>query len=213
MKNLFFLFVFVLLTFQNAFSQEGAYVQAMSKALSGLSEAHSADELLASANTFDRIAMQKEGDLWSNYYAAFAKIRSSFTMSKLEERDALLDAELARITSLQASYPNNSELEVLRGYALMSKMVADPASRGQKYSPLVAQSYGKAMELDQSNPRAMAMMARWELGSSQFFGAKPTKSCGLAQKSLELFQSDLPEGFEPRWGREVAEEVLQACAE
>jgi len=213
MKTKLFLIAIALLSFNFIIAQGGAYEKAMGEALANLSNAESPDDLNSVSNDFDRIAMQAEGDLWSNYYAAFAKIRSSFSIQDVEQRDMLLDNVLERISKTQEKHPQSSELEVLRGYALMSKMVVDPASRGQQYSPMVAKSYGKAMSMDQTNPRALAMMARWELGTAQFFGAETTKPCGMAQKSLELFEQDEPKGFEPRWGREVADEVLAACAQ
>ena len=213
MKTKLFLIAVALLSLNHCFAQDGAYQKAMGEALVKLSKAESPDDLMSVSNAFDRIAMQKEGDLWSNYYAALAKIRSSFSIQDVAKRDALLDGVLKDLSAVQEHHPNNSELEVLRGYALMSKMVIDPASRGQQYSPMVAQSYGKAIAMDQENPRAMAMMARWELGTAQFFGSETTKPCGMAQQSLKLFEKDQPSGFEPGWGQDIAQEVLAACAQ
>jgi len=103
------------------------------------------------------------------------------------------------------------ELEVLRGFALTAKLVVDPATRGQQYGPMIARHYGKAMQMDPKNPRAVAMMARNDLGMAQFFGSDPAAACAMAQRSIALFDTETPAGFEPRWGKNVAMEVTATC--
>lgn len=194
-------------------AQNPQYMKAMGKALTEMGKAQSAEDIQKVANTFDRIAAQAPTEYLPNYYAALNMIHQSFRTRGTAERDIILDGALERVKTAQGVSPGNDELEVLYGYAMMAKMVADPQTRGQQYSPIIMQSFGKAMGMDPTNPRAMAMMARMELGTAQFFGSEPTKACGMAQQSLELFASEKPEGFEPSWGKEQAEEILQNCGE
>lgn len=192
-------------------AQNPTYQKAMGEALTTFAEAQTAADLAASANTFTRIAAAGEGEYLPDYYAALSLINQSFRIKDGAERDLLADNAMAHIEAAEKISPKNVELEVLRGYALTAKMVVDPSTRGQKYSPMIAQHYGKAMQMDPQNPRAAAMMARNELGVAQFFGSEPTKACALAIKSIDLFENETTEGFEPRWGKDLAMEVAAAC--
>ncbi len=192
-------------------AQSPAYQKAMGKALTEMGAAKSAEDLQKVANSFDRISVKADGDYLPKYYAALNLIHQSFYTSGAAEKDAIIEGALSRIKEAQELSPGNDELEVLNGYALMAKMVADPQTRGAQYSPMIMQSYGKAMAMDPSNPRAAALMARMQLGQAQFFGSEPTEACALAQKSIPLFDAEKAEGFNPTWGRNQAEEVLQNC--
>jgi hypothetical protein len=193
------------------FAQNGAYQQAMGAALGQLGEAKTTEEMHAAANTFERIAVQAEGEMLPHYYAALVLINSSFQMQNASEKDKVIDRAMEHVKKAKAIAPNNDEVEVLNGYSLMARLVVDPASRGQNYSSHVMQSFGKAMGMNPNNPRAAAMMARQELGTAQFFGSDPSRACGLAQKSIALFDQEKPQGFDPSWGRDLAEEVIASC--
>ncbi|NEN22687.1 hypothetical protein G3O08_04095 [Cryomorpha ignava] len=192
-------------------AQSPTYQKAMGQAMTAFAEAQTAADFTATANTFTRIAAAGDGEYLPDYYAALSLINQSFRVKDSAERDQLADKAMEHIDAAERISPKNVELEVLRGYALTAKMVVDPSTRGQKYSPMIAQHYGKAMQMDPQNPRAAAMMARNELGVAQFFGSEPTKACALAGRSLELFENETPDGFEPRWGKDVAMEVAAAC--
>jgi len=134
-------------------------------------------------------------------------------MQNATERDQVLDRATNHVEEANTISPNNDEVEVLHGYALMARLVVDPSTRGQKYTPLVMQKFGKAMAMNPDNPRAAALMARQQLGTAQFFGSDSSEACGLAKRSIALFDREQTEGFGPSWGRNVAEGVLGACKE
>lgn len=210
MKNQILVLVLFLSTLAlNA--QNASYQQAMGQAMGAFAEAQTAEDFDTSANTFARIAAVSEGEYLPNYYAALSLIIQSFYLKDGGKRDQLADRAMEHIEAAEAISPKNVELEVLQGYALTAKMVVDPATRGQKYSPLIAQHYGKAMKMDPQNPRAMALMARNDLGMTHFFGSDPSTACAMAEKSIALFDNESPDGFEPRWGKDVAMEMTAAC--
>lgn len=192
-------------------AQSPTYQKAMGQAMAAFAEAQTAADYTATANTFTRIAAAGDGEYLPDYYAALSLINQSFRVKDSAERDQLADNAMAHIEAAEKLSPKNVELEVLRGFALTAKMVVDPSTRGQKYSPMIAQHYDKAMQMDPQNPRAATMMARNELGVSQFFGSAPTNACALAVKSIDLFDQETPDGFEPRWGKDLAMEVAAAC--
>lgn len=210
MKNQILVLVLFLSTLA-LHAQDPAYQQAMGQAMGAFAEAQTAEDFNTSANTFARIATASEGEYLPDYYAALSLIIESFYLQDGGERDQLADKALLHIEAAEAISPKNVELEVLRGHALTAKMVVDPATRGQKYSPMIARHYGKAMQMDPQNPRAMALMARNDQGMAQFFGSDPAAACAMAEKSIALFDAETPNGFEPRWGKDVAMQVSGAC--
>lgn len=93
----------------------------------------------------------------------------------------------------------------------MAKMVVDPQSRGQKYSPMIMKSFGKARSINPGNPRAVIMMARMQYGSAQFFGTGVEEACALAQQGKDMLDKENAVGFEPQWGAHEADDVLKNC--
>jgi len=211
MKTVISLLILFLSINTNTFAQNSVYQQAMGEAMGQWGEAKSPEQMREVANSFERISNQATTEFHPHYYAAFVLINSSFAMQQATERDQIIDRAIDHVKKAAALSPGNDEVEVLRGYALMAKMVVDPMSRAQQYSPQIMQSFGKAMAMNPENPRAAAMMARQELGTAQYFGTEPVKACALAAQSLTLFEKEQVEGFNPGWGRDLAEEVSQAC--
>lgn len=210
MKTLISFACSILIT-AHCYGQSAAYQQAMGEALAQFGTAKSPEALLASANTFERISAQAKDQYLPDYYAALGLINRSFMLSTAQEKDQSLDRAMELVEKAEKVSPGNSELETLRGFIYMSKLTVDPASRGQQYSGLSYQSFGKAMAMDPKNPRAVALMARMELGTAQYFGSDTSKPCGMAEKALQLFNQEKASGFNPTWGKDLAEEVAAGC--
>jgi len=204
-------FFFALLFSTISVAQSPAYQRAMGEALGQMGAAESPDDLLAAANTFERISAQAPDQYLPNYYAALSLINRSFMLSTADEKDQSLNRALELVEKAEKIAPGNSELETLRGYAFMGKLTIDPASRGQQFSALTYQSFGKAIAMDSNNPRPAALMARMELGTAQYFGSDTSKPCGMAQKAIALYEAEKATGFDPSWGRDLADQVAEGC--
>jgi hypothetical protein len=194
-------------------AQDGAYEKAMAKAMEEMGAAQSPDQMLAAANTFERISQKASDEYLPLYYAALNMVNYSWTLQEAKQKDEILDRALALVEKANAVSPGNDEVEVMNGYALMAKMTVDPMNRGQAYSPRIMQSFGKAMSMDPTNPRAKIMMAQMELGTAQFMGTEPTNACNLAKEGAELLAEEEAKGFEPSWGMDSANYVLQNCSQ
>jgi hypothetical protein len=94
----------------------------------------------------------------------------------------------------------------------MIRITVDPASRGQQYSALGSQAFGKALSLDGENPRAMALMAQMEFGTAQFLGSSTSEACATNDAALQkfaTFRSSNP--LAPQWGKAMALELKSKC--
>lgn len=191
-----------------------AYEKAMLKEIQALGKAGPVAELQKSANAFARIAEMNAGEWLPDYYAAWAYANMSFRAEGgLTEKDGFIAQAKKHIEKANGLSPNNSEIVALQGFITMAELAADPNSRGQSLSGVAMQTFGKAIELNRQNPRAIFMMAQMEFGMAQFFGQGPEKACGLVDASLGLFAKEAAEvkegNLNPTWGKGMAEEMKE----
>lgn len=196
-----------------AFANDPAYENAMKKQLAAMKTIQSAEESQAVANGFLRIAEAKSEEWLPLYYAAYLQTIAAFRFEV--NKDQFFDQAMELVTKADKIAPNNSEITALKGFVIMGKLSVDPMSRGQEMSPLAMQTFGKAIALDNQNPRATTLMAQMEQGMAQFFGSGPEKACGLARIGLELFgkeEAKVDDNYLlPTWGKREAEQVASAC--
>lgn len=210
MKKVSLLFALILMT-TFAKAQDANYQKAMGQAMDQFSKAKSPEDFTEAANSFSRIAAAQDSLYLPDYYAAYVQTIESFRLKDADKRDKIIAEAQKHIDRAAQLSPNNSEVEVMNGYALMAKMVVDPASRGQEYSARIMQSFSKAMTMNPHNPRATIMMARMQLGAAQFFGSSTDEACKLAKKGKALLDKEMPLGFAPHWGEHEVNAILKNC--
>ena len=94
----------------------------------------------------------------------------------------------------------------------MLRVTVDPASRGQQYSGMAFQSFGKAVAMNPENPRALSLLAQMQYGTAQFFNSPTTEACATLTKALEKFDSYKSSNpLAPQWGRKMAEGLKSRC--
>lgn len=212
-------FVLASALFWTALDNPEAYKEAMTEQINQLQKAESIMDLQASANAFLRISKMHSEEWLPLYYASlsYANIgyRSEGDVSKI---DAWFDeAEKYADQAMELS-KNNAELVALKGYILMGKLNASPATRGQSLSPRVMGTFQKALHMDEDNPRALILLARMQYGMAQFMGQKPTEACGMVSQAQQLFTKEASGRSDsntlmPAWGSDMAEQMEGACGD
>ena len=199
------------LTFAN-----GQFEKAMSENIPAMFAANNPAELQGVINQLERIGAAEE-DRWEPYYyAAFGYLRLSGMYETSEEKDTYLDLGMKAVEMGEEIKPNDSELETMRGYILMMKLVVDPASRGMMYSGLAFTSFQKAIKLNPENPRAHFLMGRMQHGTAQFMGGGSEEACASIFRALMLFENNDKENanpFAPSWGMEGTKESIKEICE
>ncbi|MFC5626849.1 hypothetical protein [Algoriphagus winogradskyi] len=202
---------FILISLAQA--ADPAFIAAMQKQLAAKATIETFEQSQEVTNGFMRIAEAAESEWLPFYYAALLKTEAAFRFDI--DKDKSLDEALELIKKAEKIAPGNSEITALNGYILMGKISLDPAGRGQTMSPEAMQLFGKAINLDRENPRAVSLMSQMELGMSQFFGTGPEKACGMARMSLELYKKEQAKITEeyilPTWGKTQADQVASKC--
>ncbi|GIL23088.1 MAG: hypothetical protein BroJett042_16010 [Bacteroidota bacterium] len=209
MKTVTFLLAFVISVSGIASDK---YTEQMSKHIHAVYTAKTAEEYQAAINALERIGAAEKTKWEPYYYSAFGNLMLATKESDGSKKDGLLNLALASIEKGKAVAPTESELIALEGFVHMIRVTVDPVTRGQQYSGMAFQSFGKALGSNPNNPRAQALMAQMQFGTAQFFGSSTAEACGLAKKALEQFGSYKSENpLAPVWGKEMVEELLKQC--
>ena len=94
----------------------------------------------------------------------------------------------------------------------MIRLTVDPATRGQHYSGMAMQAFGKAIGLNPENPRALSLMAQMQFGTARFFNSPLTEACEVVSKALEKFETFKSENpLAPVWGKGMTEALKKNC--
>jgi len=213
MKKLILTFALSFLWISLSVASDPAFEKAMKKQIIAMDQIANAEQSKEVANGFLRIAEAKSEEWLPLYYAGLIHIEAAFRFEV--NKDQYLDQALKYIEQAEKLAPANSEVTALKGYAIMGKISLDPASRGQNLSPQAMQLFGKAINLDRENPRALYLMAQMEYGMAQFFGSGTDKACGMVRLSLELFEKEesiITEDYIlPKWGKRSAQQMMNNC--
>lgn len=188
------------------------YEQVMQTNIQSIYKAQTAEEMQQSINTFERIGAAEKSKWEPFYYASFGYIMMATREEDGAKRDVLLDKATQVLEKASAIHKNDSEIIALEGFIYMMRVTVDPATRGQQYSGLAMQTFGKALGLNPNNPRAMALMAQMEFGTAQFFKSPTTSACEKATNAIAMFDATSSVGpLAPRWGKETAMQVAKQC--
>jgi tetratricopeptide (TPR) repeat protein len=186
------------------------YKSQMTKNIEVVYKAQTAEELQQAVNAFERIG-NAEKDKWEPfYYASFGNIMLANKEKDGTKKDGYLDLAKTALDKAVAINSKESEIVALEGFIHMIRVTVDPATRGQQYSMLSMQSFGKALALNPNNPRAMTLMAQMQFGTAQFFKQAPTEACETATKALGLY-AEPKDSLSPSWGKGMTEGLLKQC--
>lgn len=215
MKNLNIIpvLIFVLTVIVHSlFANDERYIEAMRKNINAVYTSQSVVELQGSVNSLERIGAAEKTKWEPYYYAAFGYIMMADREPDGGKKDVYLDQAMAAISKARSVNDRESEIESLEGFAHMIRITVDPASRGQQYSGLAMQHFGKATAMNPENPRALALMAQMQYGTAKFFASSYDDACATLNKALEKFDTYKTENpLAPQWGKEMAMGLKKEC--
>ncbi|MGB0176522.1 MAG: hypothetical protein ACPF9D_05110 [Owenweeksia sp.] len=212
MKTITVIFTLIFSTGLLAQADDAAYLKAMETNIQAMKDASTTEEFQGVANTFSRISEMNSEKWLPAYYTGFVYVIMSFQSGLSDdERDAYLDIAEEYADRAAEISEDNSEIVTLQGYAKMAKLSVKPATRGPFMTGSIMKLFGRAMELDNTNPRAMLMMGRMKYGTAQFFKSSTDEACALINGSLQLYAREKDRGIQPHWGKPMAEQVSKSC--
>lgn len=188
------------------------YIETMQKNIEVVYTAQSIPDIQNAVNAFERIGEAEKTKWEPFYYASFGYVMMANLEKDASAKDTFLDLALKSIEKAKAIQPNESEIIALEGFVHMIRVTVDPASRGQQYSGMAFQSFGKAVAMNPENPRALSLLAQMQYGTAQFFGAATTEACGTLTKAIEKFDTFKSDNvLAPTWGKGMAEGLKNKC--
>lgn len=202
------LFMTILLSswFVNAQTQ---YETEMTKALTSIKEAQSADDMEKAAQHFDRIAKVETQNWLPLYYSIFIRTLNAFSQEKSKAIKTVDELE-TKYLILDELAPGNSEVLTLRGLFRTVKVAKDPETYAMPLSGAIIKDYDDALKIDAKNPRALYLMAQYNMGGAEFWGKNPKEYCPQIERAKALFEVENKENFEPGWGEQQVDEILNS---
>jgi tetratricopeptide (TPR) repeat protein len=182
------------------------YEKAMQKGLELM-----ASDLQAASQQFERISKAEKENWLPPYYAALCNINGSWGQNSKEQTLLHLNKAQELINEAEFLSDNNPEIMVLQGMLNTCWIQYDSRTYGMKLSGATNAIYEKALQLAPQNPRVISNRARWLMGSAKFFGKDIAPYCGQIDKAIELFEKEIPTGFDPSWGEKGATDVKKQC--
>lgn len=188
------------------------YVAAMEKNIKALYEAKNVDQYLNVANAFERIATAEKKEWLPLYYQAYANLMTGMQQTANNLKDEYFDKSLAMLEKAETISKDNSEIYVMKSWAVSMKIGIDPQARGMEMGMMSGMYLQKAMSFNSENPRAYLMKAIGLMYTPEQYGGGKDKAIPVFETALEKFKSFKPESnIMPDWGKETAEKNLAEC--
>lgn len=210
MRSVIFLFL-VSINFIG-FSQSD-FNAAMHKNIVLLDSAKTADQYVAAANAFSRIAQAEKGQWLPYYYAAFARINAAMHTDKKNSMDDLLDMAQSDLSKADSLKSNNSEIYALQAMLYSGRIMVNPVVRGKKYGLQSNEFIQKAIDADPLNPRSYYLKGNNLFYTPPQFGGSREGACEMYHLAWEKLKAFTPaaENY-PVWGKGEISEMLTNCA-
>ncbi len=187
------------------FAQSEKFQMAMGQTLGQFGAAKTADDYKNTANAFARIANAEPKEWLPLYYAAHCRLLAGYnlTQTNMTEAQELAKTALTEIQTAQKLVPMESELMVLEAFTYQLQLIENPMVNGQKYSPMIFKTLGKAEAISPNNPRIYMVRGEFTLNMPEFYGGGVAKATPDIQKAVDQFEAFKPESpLHPNWGKE-----------
>ena len=194
------------------YGQNEKYVNIMKETIYMMDTAKTIKSLQQAANRFERIGNTMQNQWLPYYYCAYCYAQ----ISHMKKSDKMKDRNVDKAEELNCNAdkisPDNSEIYVMKGFILQSRMNIDPMVRGWLYNSKCLQMFEKAKKLDPENPRSYLWHGVNLYNTPSFFGGGKDKALPLLEKAIEKYKmSHLQSPIYPNWGKQYAEEMLIKC--
>ena len=216
MQNLFFILALLLLSsVQSNATPNEAYTKKMNEAITHLDGAKTVADFVQAANEFSVISKVSKDEWLPLYYYAHIHVILVYVDSAadMQKKDKYLDQAETAINKIATQFPKESEIQILKGWYLISRLALDPPARGATYYPAYAKAIDDAVALDPLNPRARFFKVSNDIGAAQFMG-QPTESYCPRLEALynEWDQYKIVSTLHPKWGKEeVKKKMVEIC--
>lgn len=194
-------------------AQSSKLQQAIGKTLGDMAAAKTADEKNAVINAFARIADAESAEWLPRYYTALNRTLMAYDVMNADMAAAqeMAKTALSEVKTAQKVAPMESELMVLEAFIYQLQLLENAMANGQKYSPMIFQTLGKAEAIDANNPRINYIRGQFTLNMPEFYGGGVAKATPDIEKAAAKFAAFKPASpIHPTWGSERNAAILKS---
>ncbi len=188
-------------------SAQNKYEKGMSEAL----QLWGQQKPMEAVALFERIASVEKENWLPRYYIGLIYTTQVLNRKEKKNSDSLLEKAQKQVDIAQSYSPNNSEIYCLQGLINTAWITLDPMNNGQKLSAATIGNYKKAIALNENNPRALYLLAEFQINMARMFSQDTKSYYEMIKSSLKKFDNfKAPSAFYPNWGRNRAEQLLNS---
>ncbi|MBC7508185.1 MAG: hypothetical protein H7320_05450 [Ferruginibacter sp.] len=195
------------------FAQNEKFTVAMKKNLAAMDTSFkNPANLLAVANTFERVASVEKNQWLPYYYAALCQVNYGFLEQDKSKVDGYADKATLLISKADSLSPNNSEISCVKSMIASCHMMVDPMQRWQEYGQESSSNMDAAMQQDPNNPRPYFLKGQGLKYTPEQFGGGCTTAKPQLQIALDKYAAFKPASeISPNWGKERVEMLIKEC--
>ncbi len=205
MKKNIVLLALIVLT-MSIFGQN-KYEKAMGKAFGLMKD----QKFEKACSLFERISQAEAKEWLPAYYVSMLRTTAAFQIKDKTAMDLKIKSAEKYLNIAKKRSPKNPEVDVIEGLLYTAKIVFNPDVNGQKYSASVVAMYKKALSIQPNNPRAIYLLAEFNINMSKYFPMDTTPFYKELERAIGLFDTfKSKDDFSPRWGKDRAVQILSA---
>lgn len=211
MRKILFVFA-VLCSTVATMAQSEKYKGAMTTNITQLESNKTADDWLASAAAFERIADAEKNQWLPYYYAAYTQSLYTLIKNDAANNDQYADKIDALLAKADALSPNNSEVSVIKAIVATIRMIVNPMQRYQQYGPAIEKALNESKTQDPNNPRPYFITGQNLRYTPEQFGGGCASAKPVLEEATKKYETFKPASeLHPNWGKKQLEELIAGC--
>lgn len=169
-------------------------------------------ELMATMAQFDLAAGQYPEEWAANYYAAYAKVNTTYALEDAAQKDLLLDEADGYLAKVKELGPENAETYVLAAMVANARLAVDGQNRWQKYGAIFSENLEKAKSINAENPRIYYLKGTSTFYTPAMFGGGKKNALPFFEQAKPLFEKESKASLlVPYWGMEMNAYHIAEC--
>jgi len=201
-------------TLFTARAENPTFVNKMKSTIAALDSCKTVLDFVNTANTFDRISKMAPDEWLPLYYNAYINVILMYidTAATSDDKDKYLEIAGKSVDKLLELNPDESEVQSIYAFYLISKIGTNPMVYGILYMGRYNKAIEKSLELEPENPRARYMAISAKVGKAQFFGNDVSEFCPEITALNDTWYDYTPKSdIHPTWGRYSMDDLMKNC--
>ena len=209
MKNRLLILIFL---FLGTYTYAQTFEAALKDAYLKFEMADTPQSKLNAGNRLDLIAAKYTGEWSAHYYAAYAKVVTSYLLEDEKQRDGLIDQAEQALNKSKTLTKTNDEILIMEAYIANARLAVKPMSRYKKYGEIFDAKLTEAAALNTENPRIYFLKGQSIFHTPKAFGGGGRNALSLFEKAAPLFAKESKDDLKkPYWGQDRNSYFITEC--